>query len=34
MTRLQKTRWENFAATKGIDKKKRSRMVFNENKDD
>ncbi len=33
MTR-QKTRWENFAATKGIQKKKRSRMVFDENKAD
>lgn len=29
-----KTRWETFAATKGIQKKKRSRMVYDENKGD
>ena len=29
-----KTRWQTFAATKGIQKKKRSRMVFDENKED
>jgi len=30
----QKTRWETFAASKGIQKKRRSRMVFDENKED
>lgn len=30
----QKTRWEQFAASKGIQKKKRSRMVFDEAKGD
>lgn len=29
-----KTKWETFAATKGITKKKRSRMVFDENTGD